>query len=313
MSSSLLHEAVVDLGWSLWTELGVPGVIRRHQQVVIDPEPIIVASPTLFPLDPRLRDQVYGWCAAHADRISASRLQGLLSTSPPPMRDAFTSFAATLRRHAKVRWPVPDDADAWGRVPEAPTPRLPIARPALLRLRLRALCGVGARADVTCALLSRTSAWTRASDLASDGYSKRNVARILSELAEAGLVKSVREGNVISFQLDRAETLGELVGGQGLAFPEWRLIMSLVARAMELEGLESRPESVRRVEAHKQRNQLSPIADLLRLAAPPTTRGNPDAWEETMAWAAHRVAELADGSSPAFRTTPSPTVRHSPS
>ena len=69
---------VIDLGWSLWTELGVPGVIRRHAHVAIDPEPLIVFSPWLLRHDARLQEEVVRWCVAHADRISASRLHGLL-------------------------------------------------------------------------------------------------------------------------------------------------------------------------------------------------------------------------------------------
>ena len=132
MSSEALRDALVELGWSLFTELGVPGVVRHHQGIALDPEPIVVAAPSLFELDPRLRDQMYGWCATHAGRLSVSRLQGLLRELPYGAHTEFRRLAATLREHAKVRWP--DDSEPpWTRVPEVKARRLPLERPALLR------------------------------------------------------------------------------------------------------------------------------------------------------------------------------------
>jgi hypothetical protein len=66
-----------DLAWSLWGELGVPSVVRNHTQVVVDPEPLVLAAPFIAQHDARLRDEIRRWCAAHADRISTSRLKGL--------------------------------------------------------------------------------------------------------------------------------------------------------------------------------------------------------------------------------------------
>ncbi len=58
-----LRDALGEFGWSLFTELGVPGGVRHPQGMALDPEPIGVAAPILFEWDPRLRDQVCGWCA----------------------------------------------------------------------------------------------------------------------------------------------------------------------------------------------------------------------------------------------------------
>ena len=40
--SDSIDEYLLDLAWSLWTELGVAGVQRRHQQYLIVPEELIL-------------------------------------------------------------------------------------------------------------------------------------------------------------------------------------------------------------------------------------------------------------------------------
>jgi len=300
MSRSAIQQAVRDLGWSVFTELGVPGVVRNHQSVVIDPERLIMASSVFFNLDLRLRDQIYGWCRTHADRISVSRLQGLFNKLEEPNRRSFAAFSATLRASSKVRWPIIEGVEPWRRPPEVKPPRLPLERPALLRLRLRALFGVGARADVFCELLARTGAWTRISELADEGYTKRAIALILSDLAGAGLLKSLTEHNALHYQLDRSELFYELTGAEDLAFPPWGKIMLLVRRSMELVELEKKTAGVRRVEANKQREEMKRLADQLCLDEPPVTRGNPEAFDEMLSWVTVQLGELARGSSPAL-------------
>jgi hypothetical protein len=299
MSSEALFEALRAFGWSLFTELGVPGVVRHHQQVALDPEPIIVAAPALFVLDPRLRDQVYGWCASHAGRLSISRLQGLSRALPAPARTEFHRLSATLRAHAKVSWPDGGESP-WVRPPEVKARRLPLERPALLRFRVRGLSGVGARADVLCELIARSQAWTRASDLADEGYSKRAVAGILSELAEARLVRQVAEGNALTFQISHPEQLQDLLGAHDLGYPAWRHIMAAVVLFLDLASIEHASEATRRVEANHRREALRRLADRLWLDAPPVTRGDPAAWDALMSWATAAAVDLANGTSPAL-------------
>lgn len=289
-----------DLAWSMWTELGVPGVLRRHQRVAVDPEPLVVASPRLAAGDPRLLELIYSWCADHEQRLSASRIQGLHQVAAPSVQRAFAELVATLRRDGAVRWSVDASAEPWSTSPERRPVQADLSRPALLRLRLRALCGVGARADVLAELLGRRAAWTRASDLSDEGYSKRNVGRILAELHEAGLVEGRTRGRTHLFRLPPSSSLDALVGAPRLRFPRWRLALDLVASVLDLADQSERSAATRRVEAHKVAERLRPVAQELGLPTPPPTKGDPQAWEGVMGWAVAQTTALAAGSSDAF-------------
>lgn len=300
MSRPELVRHANDLAWSAWTELGVPGVVRRHQQVAIDPEPLIVASARLAASDPRLLELIYSWCAGNEQRLSASRIQGLHKLAAPSVQRAFAEMVATLRRDGAVRWSVGTPADAWAAPPERRAVQVDLSRPALLRLRLRALCGVGARADVLAELLGRRAVWTRASDLSDEGYSKRNVGRILAELHEAGLVEGRARGRTHLFRIPSSTALDSLVGVSGLRLPRWRLVLDLVAAVLDLAEQSERSAATRRVEAHKLAERLRPLAQELGLPTPPQTQGDPQAWESVMGWAVDRATALAAGTSEAF-------------
>jgi len=291
MEHSDVHEAAVELAWSLWSELGVPGVVRHHQNVAVDPEPLIAFTPRLFSLDARLRDHVFAWCATHSDRVSTSRLAGLTAGQGG---DEFASFAASLAE-AGISWPTRERGERWPRLPDATSPEIPMQRPSLVLLRLRALSGVGARADVLGQLLAAAEQRVNARMLETLGYSKRNVAGILAELALAGIVTSSTEGNTRWFRLARPQTLTELVGAAGVSFWRWPAVFSLVDNALALVSFADKAAPVRRVEANKIRAALAAEAERLEFSAPPPTVGDPRAWELTLGWSADLCRRIAAG------------------
>lgn len=308
MSSEILKESAIELAWSLWAELGVSGIVRNHRRVVVDPEHLVVCSPFIVASEPRLRDQIYGWCATHAYRISTSRLRGLARNLPDCPRASFSTFADALRVHAGVQWRSSPESKTGPNIPPLRVSRLaglsiikPCVvdsnRPALLRLRLRALCGVGARADVVCELLPRGAAWLRASDLNHEGYTKRNVARVLAELEGAGIVESHTQSNARWFRLAQPRSIRGLVKAGDLLFPPWHLIFNLILMLLNLVSRSEASDAVRRVEAHKLREKLVPLCQRLGLGMPPSTRGEPEAWSIIVNWGAIQVSALADGTS----------------
>lgn len=299
MSRHPIQESALALAWSLWSELGVPGLSRNHEHTVVDPEPLIVATPILAAADPRLLEQVLGWCLAHEDRVSASRLKGLLRTSSAPVVASFGALSAAVARHG-VRWPAPSPNEAWREPARAAAPPLPVERPSMLRFRLRALCGVGARADLLCDLVSHSPAWMSAAGLARQGYTKRNVARILSELESAGIVRARRDGSAVLYQLVRPTLLAELAGGRSQAIPDWQTVFALILGLLALLGHESAPATVRRVEASAFRERQILASQLLGLETPPPTRGVSDAWDAVLEWGKSQARDIGAGVSPAF-------------
>jgi hypothetical protein len=292
---SAIYQQTADLAWSLWGELGVPSVVRNHTRVVIDPEPLIVASPLLAQTDARLRDEIQRWCASHADRISTSRLKGLAKRAQPDVRAAFDSLAATLATNGSARWPHPPDAETWPFHP-APKPRtLHLDRPSLLALRARAMVGVGARADVLCTMLGRTDRWTRASDLDHLGYSKRNVARVLGDLAEVGALQQRAERNTLTFRFASREPWEHLLQLEGLTWVRWDLVFDLSFALLRLVSHASKPIAVQRVEATKARAELDTLGVSLDLLRSPDVRGSEAPVALLLSWGEARVAGLVKG------------------
>ena len=305
-SADTISRATTDLLWSLWTELGVNGVVRKHAQVIIDPEALLLFSPLLVASDPRLLELIYSWCVKHHGLIAPSRLSGLRKTLPPEVTGPFDCFAATVRANTPARWTIPKGASPWSTVPALRRVSMDLTRPALRTLRLRAILGVSARADVLGALLSEPGEWVTASQLTPLGYSKRAIALILHDLHEARLIDAQPEKNRITYRLAVGAELGALAGPPGLTNPRWLDVFSLVTLAHTLITHQARLPTLRRVAAHKLVEQARPFAARLNLAPPPKTAGDPEAFEEALRWFSQHLEGLASSSSPAFA---GPTVR----
>ena len=298
MSSESLRRDAADLAWSLWTELGVPGVVRKHSGAVIDLEPLLAATPALAANDPRLLEQVLSWCACHGVRVNTGRLAGLVGRLPPSASAAFQNFGATANAVAGTRWSAV--GSPWHPLPRLRDVPLPLDRPALLRLRARALCGVGTRADVVCDLLARPGVWLTASELAEAGHSKRNVARVLAELDGAGIIARQVTGNGLRFRLAQPSALVGVLGGFPAQSPDWTRIFDLAISGLAVAGLETMPAAARRVEANTLREALHPLAERLSLGGLPKTRGEPKAWELVVEWATAQMSAIAIGDSAAL-------------
>ena len=176
------------------------------------------------------------------------------------------------------------------------------------------MCGVGTRADTPCDLLAHQRTWSTAALLAEGGHSKRNVARILSDLEAARIVVCQVTGNVHRFRLAHPEAVEAVLGGVPAAWPRWTGLLSFTLRLLDLASIETLPGAVRRVEANSQRALLASAADRLWLAPPPATQGAPDAWQVLLSWADETLACIACGTSPVFSaagTVPSLTTRPS--
>jgi len=98
----------------------------------------------------------------------------------------------------------------------------------------QALFGVGARADITGAVLSRRSEDFGAADLVFIGYSKRNLAEALDMLAAAGLFRSTRTGNRVRFSWQRREQLSALLAPLPDVIPVWSSTLRVMSGFLDL-------------------------------------------------------------------------------
>jgi hypothetical protein len=226
----LRHEIdglALDLAWSLWSELGVDGAVRRHDWQAIDLEPLIIFTAHLGGADSRLRASAIDWCIAHARFASAFRLRNLADRASATTRTAFGRFAATVRAHTKAPWPGQGDPLTLLHPGRIGSPDL--RRPSLVQLRLRALVGVSARAEILKLMLADPGRPQPASTLSEDAaYGKGSVAQALDMLTMAGIVQVQPHGNRLLYRLTRPAELAQALQWLPSVFPDWWPIFNII-------------------------------------------------------------------------------------
>lgn len=217
---SEIEGLALDMAWSLWAELGVDGSSRRHDWQAVDLEPLILFTAHLGAADSRLRANSIDWCIANARFASAFRLRNLAREASTATRESFGRYAATVNAHAKVPWPSHGDPLALWPSDHIGTPDL--RRPSLIQMRLRALVGVSARAEILRLLLANPEKARSASSLAEmAGYGKGSVAQTLDMLTMAGIVNVQPAGNRLEYRLARAADLAQALQWLPSTFPDW--------------------------------------------------------------------------------------------
>jgi hypothetical protein len=281
MHLSPVRNAVLDLLWSAWSELGVPGAHRKHPTQASDPEPLIVFTPSLAPDDPRLLEQAAAWCERHGDLVSKTRLAGLQRMVPREVSDEFTAFTGRLGGAAGDWGPVRSMRTQLHSV-RATMP--PLERPALARLRARVLAGTGTRADVLCELIGSLNAWTSATDLERLGYSRRSIARVLSDLAAARLTTERAGKGPAAFRLREPLALIGLIAAQNVEWPDWAAILTLAWRLSQLERSKQPSGALAPVKARDEWDELRRLSVASGLREPPISTGDSSAWQNLMNW-----------------------------
>ena len=210
-------EAALDLAWRQWCSLGAAGHAAPAEPTrIIDPEALLLATTCLGRHDPRLFDECLDWLGKHGSLIHLQRLKTLHAETglgDPVVLAAMADWLVTEGRQPKWRALAQGRAGESapqplfdGRVPSPPDPiflrhGLLRARVALrgmsrppnptlppnLLLALRALIGVGARAEVILCLA--TGPAVHAAELARlTGYRPRTMQLLLQEMALSGHV-----------------------------------------------------------------------------------------------------------------------------
>lgn len=293
--SEELQDRALDLAWSLWAEMGVSGWTRQRTSAAIDPEALIIFTAALGDADPRLRDEATDWCIRYGRFVATTRLKNLLSRQPEHVRTAFGEFAATVADHSPHRWPLATEPRRY-----QPTGRSRIddfQRPSLIALRLRALFGVTARAEIVRMFLAELADSMTASELAPEaGYTKRNVAESLDALRRAGLLEVGEVRNQLQYRLARKSELTALVGGLPKDFPRWHSFFAVLLRLLEFASTSQRLKpDVLTVEVHRVLSDLAPDLQSAGLRSPQLEPEDRDLWPRFTRWAIGLAESSASG------------------
>lgn len=291
--SERLDDSLTELAWSLWTELGVRGAVRRHQDWSIDPEALIVLTAVLVEVDPRLRDESLDWCLRFHRYLSRSRLRNITGRLDDESAAAYRRFAGTLGAAGLPGWPKVEEP-----LPFSSSEKSVLAdlrRPALLRLRLRAIFGVSARAELIHTLAWRHDSWLTIGDLAElSAYTKRNVSDELNGLELAGLLDVAYSGNRKRLRLADIEALRSFVGPAPSQIIDWigptLLLTEVRALARRFEAAAPEVQDVEAsslIASHSARPDIAPMPRLPELG--------PSAGDALERWALNLSGRLARG------------------
>ena len=231
---STFEQDAVALAWGAWTELGVAGWTRTHQDWAIDPEPLILLTAFLGDADGRLQDEATDWCVRNWRSISKVRLKNLARRAPDDARVAFGEWSATVNIHAGSSWPLATRSRRFQVTGRSSQPDL--GRPSAMSLRMRALLGVGARTEILRYMLSRQPTIFTAATLAeATGYAKRMISDECDALVRAGLLSLRSIRNAHMYALKRRDDLESFVGGLPPLRPDWTAMSAVAIRLVQAE------------------------------------------------------------------------------
>ncbi len=209
----IIASSALDLVRSLWAELGVGDASRGHELQALDLEPLIIFTAFCAAADARLRNRTIDWCVANSRHVSGLRLHRLSRGADPSTQRAVERYVAMIvsatRKASRAERAVPlEEPD--------------LRRPSLIQLRLRALVGVSARAEILRLLLADPERPRTASSLVGPaGYGRGALAQALEMLTLAGITGVERAGNRTVYLLKRPAELIEVLNGLPAAFPDW--------------------------------------------------------------------------------------------
>jgi hypothetical protein len=278
-------EASVSLAWSLWGELGAPAWERRHQGWAIELEPLIAFTAWLAEHDRRLLREAVDWCAANAAFVSLSQYRHVISAPLWDDGEAFARLSATMSSLTGRRWPGSGREPCYEVALSGKSRLRELSVPSLLQLRLRALFGVGTRAElVRLMLLHPFQDWSVAQFGERIAYTQRQAATDLEMLVKAGLVERTG-GGPSRYVLRDAAALRAVVGRLPNFAPRWlptfQVLASMAAALGAVTDGQLRQPGI---EVARRLRLVEPALGASGLPKPPTAEGG-DVAERTVQWA----------------------------
>jgi hypothetical protein len=166
-----------------------------------------------------------------------------------------------------------------------------------LSLRLRALLGVSARAEIVRVLLARPGTTLTALDLVKEdvGYTKRAIRDALEDLRVGGIVELVESGNRNGYSPRISSGFAGALGSEGLFFPRWRPLFAVLRGLLDLlERIETFRPATRPIEIRRSLKTLHHEIRDAGLRAPFLPAGS-DGLHELGEWSLSLLHALAQG------------------
>ncbi|HEX3795253.1 MAG TPA: hypothetical protein VHV57_12205 [Acidimicrobiales bacterium] len=293
-----LQREVQRFYWGVWSELGVSGWGRTHEDWAIDPEPLIVFSPSVMATEPRLRDEVIDWCSDNWRHVSAARLRNLLNDNEIEQTNAWGQFAATVNRYSgAAKWPQPSSERKFARTGRSSL--RPLSDPSMIYLRMRSIFGLSARTEVLRYLLFTRERSTAAMLAVQANYTKRNVAEACDSLTRAGVLQSKQIGNRLYFSLVDEPALSAFLKPSAYLHPDWPALLRIVNALFRWSHTAiCSEERALVVETHLLFNTIQEDLETLKLEAPDRVTGAEflPIWRR---WSVRLMKALAGGEWPA--------------
>lgn len=258
-----LNQQMLDFAWDQWAQMGLLADTGKVDSWAADPEALLLFTLELGRDDPRLFDELLDWLLANERLLSTQRLGNLTQDdedralvkaalawtadkrSPAARRQVGGGSARRVRparslfRASSAEIAAPEEAFLQYGLIRAPiavskkSRRPQLERPINFAFRLRALLGIGARAETVRTMLGSDARELSVQQIAdSAAYAKRNVQEALGSLHVAGAIDALNTGNERRYSIDKQRwaQLLALDVSQLPAHREWIALLKALRR-----------------------------------------------------------------------------------
>ena len=251
-----LLDSILELLWRQWTQLGVAGAVNSKDDLVLDPEALLIFSAHFARYDQRLYDLVIDWLQCNGESINLPRLKALLKHFDHADRKSLGFIAASVK---SKKWqplaksllpkdsgvetmffgnefvPKPDEtALRYGLkrnqyVQSNKVMPFALTGNASLLLRLRGAFGMSARAEAILTMLNKE--FCRIQDVAdAGGFSWKSASDVLDELCTSGIAVTLdKSKRGRTYFLKDSNTMHKLFEIETVKFPDWLTIFEMLS------------------------------------------------------------------------------------
>jgi hypothetical protein len=299
-----LADSALDLAWSLWRELGgSTWSSGQHDQWAVELEPLIVFTAMIAERDARLLRESVDWCVANHKFVSARQVRHVATAHEWPLTGQLERFASTVAQSTRKPWLPTIEAQPYDFAPSGMSRAPDLTRAALLQLRLRAIFGVGSRAEIVRALLADPDReWSLADIARRVAYTRRQVTTELEMLTAGGVALRFESGGTFRYTLQRADALMAWLGDTPSVHVDWAPLFRIVAGLVEIaDSVTADHWRVPEAEMSRRLRELEPQFTATRLR-PPTPTSATDHLDDVAKWSRALLRALATGDHERLRT-----------